>query len=69
MCRHDPMANHCPLCDLEMAESMNRGKETVFKGQGNSHFSHVEGNGFHVTTEVPKLKQGIRVAIHDKTDY
>ena len=45
------------------------GPETVFQGAGNSHFSHVEGQGFHVTTQVPGigkregLPKGLR--IHD----
>ena len=30
-----------------------RGDEIVFKGSGMSHFSHVEGQGFHVTTAIP----------------
>ena len=32
--------------------------EAVFKGAGNSHFSHVPGQGFHVTTDVPGFPRG-----------
>lgn len=38
-------------------------RETVFQGFGNSHFSHVEGEGFHVTTQVPGIPDGL--SIHD----
>ena len=31
------------------------GRETVFNGFGNSHISHVEGQGFHVTTQIPGI--------------
>ena len=31
------------------------GPLTVFDGAGNSHFSHVEGQGFHVTTQIAGL--------------
>ena len=31
------------------------GPLTVFEGAGNSHFSHVEGLGFHATTQIPGL--------------
>ena len=40
-------------------------KEIIFKGSGNSHFSYVLGEGWHVTTEVPGLKQEVRVPIQD----
>ena len=39
--------------------------EVVFKGAGHSHFSYERDNGWHVTTEVPGLRQGQRIAIHD----
>ena len=39
-------------------------RETVIPGYGNSHFSHVRDQGWHVTTEVPGLRQGTRIADH-----
>ena len=33
----------------------------VFQGAGNSHFT-VEHDRFHVTTEIPDLRQGVRIA-------
>lgn len=40
--------------------------ETVFAGAGNSHFSYVSGEGFHVTTQIPDLGQGLPISIHDR---
>ena len=52
--------------DIERADIVERkGKETVFKGAGNSHFSFIEGKGFQVTTEVPGMKQDCRIPVHD----
>lgn len=68
MCRHGQFGISCPTCDLESAQAIERGNETVFKGYGNSHFSHVKGEGFHETTEVPGLKQGVRIPIHNEID-
>jgi hypothetical protein len=33
------------------------GPETIFGGYGNSHFSFVEGQGYHVTTAIPGFGQ------------
>ena len=52
--------------DIERAEVVARkDKETVFKGYGISHFSFVEGEGFHVTTDVPGMKQDCPIPIRD----
>jgi len=32
-----------------------------FKGFGNSHFTFKKNEGFHVTTEVPGLNQGMHI--------
>lgn len=42
---------------------MQRGQETVFRGVESTHFSHVEGQGFHVTTQIPGIPGGL--SIHD----
>ena len=41
-------------------------REKVYKGAGNSHISYVEGEGFHETTTIPGLGQG--VPISERTD-
>jgi hypothetical protein len=39
--------------------------EGVFKGAGNSHFTFArERGGFHETTEIPGLGQGMRIVVH-----
>ena len=51
---------------IERALAVRRNaNETVYQGAGNSHFSYVKDLGWHVTTEVPGLRQGQRIAIHD----
>ena len=51
---------------IELAPIVKRTKdETVFKGAGHSHFSYVEGAGFHVTTEIPGLRQKQKITWHD----
>ena len=49
-----------------MMEGMQKqiGNEIVFKGSGYSHFSYVQGQGFHATTQVPGLNQGMPISIH-----
>ena len=42
------------------------GTVSVFRGAGHSHFTHVPGAGFHVTTEIPGLGQGMRIPIHNE---
>lgn len=32
--------------------------ESVFKGVETTHFSHVPGKGFHVTTDIPGVPRG-----------
>ena len=44
-------------------------RETVFNGYGNSHFSHVQDQGFHATTQIPGIgrNEGLDrgLSIHD----
>lgn len=43
-----------PITGIELAPIViQTSTETVFKGYGSSHFSHVEGAGFHETTQIP----------------
>lgn len=66
MCRHNDMLVSCPRCEMEVAPIVNQnGRENNFKGYGNSHFSHVEGQGFHVTTDIPDIDVGIPIKHHD----
>jgi len=52
--------------EVDLAPIVSRkGLETVFESAGKSHFSFVQGKGFHVTTQVPGLKQGVPVSLHD----
>ena len=47
------------------------GRETVFRGFGHSHFSFVEGEGFHVTTQIPGMRgTGLDdgFSLHDPVD-
>ena len=44
-------------------------KETVFQGAGYSHFSFVKGMGFHVTTDIPGMKQGVPVKHTDDIEH
>ena len=45
-------------------------RETVFNGYGNSHFSHVQDQGFHATTQIPGIGRNEGLAqgysIHDR---
>ncbi|MBA7494885.1 hypothetical protein ES702_05463 [subsurface metagenome] len=44
--------------NIEIAPIVKKiGAETVFKGSGMSHFSYVDGQGFHVTTNTPGLPE------------
>ncbi|MCF7820159.1 MAG: hypothetical protein K9M44_01660 [Candidatus Pacebacteria bacterium] len=65
----------CPCCGHRQTEFKGREIEqarivnnfdggAVFQGSGNSHFTFNKGN-FHVTTEIPGLKQGVRINIRD----
>ena len=59
-----------PRFGMERADIVRQtDRETVFNGAGNSHFSHVQGSGFHVTTQVPGFgaKEGLDrgLSIHD----
>lgn len=36
----------------------------TFQGSGNSHFTFDKG-GFHVTTEIPKLRQGVKISVRE----
>ncbi len=56
--------------DLQRADILRQtDRETVFNGFGNSHISHVQGKGFHVTTQIPGIgrKEGLDrgFSIHD----
>ena len=59
-CRGCPACN--PIEHAPLRKEFNRGG--VFQGAGNSHFT-AENGRFHVTTEVPGLKQGVRIPIRD----
>ena len=65
----------CPHCgarntqfqgrEIEAAQIVNKFPNgAVFQGANNSHFT-LENKQFHVTTEVPGLKQGMRINIRD----
>ena len=45
-------------------------RETVYSGYGNSHISHVQGQGFHVTTQIPGIgsNEGLDrgLSVHDR---
>ncbi len=42
---------------MQQAPIINRNNlETNFKGSQNSHFSYVQGRGFHVTTQIPNMR-------------
>ena len=44
-----------PIEQAPIVNQFDRG--VTFKGTGNSHFTFVEDEGFHETTEVPGLRQ------------
>lgn len=44
---------------MEVAQIVHEtSTESVFKGMGYSHFSHVEDRGFHITTNIPEVGIG-----------
>ena len=49
---------------IEISPMKQIGKETVFQGYGNSHFSYVQGQGFHATTQIPGMGQGMPISDH-----
>ena len=52
--------------EIERADIVKRaGEMTVFKGAGNSHFTFVKDEGFHVTTDIPGLNQGVGIKEHN----
>lgn len=59
------------MADTEGAPIVSdNGKEIVFKGAGNSHFSFVKPGGddppgWYVTTQIPDLRQNIPISVHD----
>ena len=51
-----------PINNVEPAPIVNKfDNGAVFKGSGNSHFTCDNGK-FHETTEIPGLKQGIKIS-------
>lgn len=56
-----------PMNSIHIAPIMKEtNNETIFKGYGHSHISHVKNEGFHITTQIPGIPGGS--SIHDKVN-